>query len=228
MIDYIIRVEQPFNMIETHEYSKTIQTLINLQFKSWFGNTVKRGIMKKFQIDRENLKKYFANFEGKICLTSDIWTFLMHRGFLCISTHYIDSELILNKRIISFKTINTPHSGKNIATLINDEIIDLGIRDKIFTIILDNVSNNDAAIQRLKRFWKIKENHVKLFHVRYCVHILNLIVKDGLKQVDSTLEKIKDIAYYINCSQEKHKLFFYCCKIVNMKRKNISLDISIR
>ena len=59
---------------------------------------------------------------------------------------------MLNKIIISFKIINTPHYGKNIATLINDEIIDLGIRDKIFTITLDNASNNDAAIQRLKRF----------------------------------------------------------------------------
>ena len=53
---------------------------------------------------------------------------------------------MLNKRIISFKTINTPHNGKNIGTLINDEIIDIGIRDKIFTITLDNASNNDAAL----------------------------------------------------------------------------------
>ena len=63
---------------------------------------------------------------------------------------------MLNKRIILFKTINTPHSGKNMATLINDEIIDFGIRDNIFAITLDNASNNDAAIQRLKRFWQIK------------------------------------------------------------------------
>ena len=47
MIDYIIRDEQPFNMMETHEYSETIQTLINPQCKGWSGNTVKRGIMKK-------------------------------------------------------------------------------------------------------------------------------------------------------------------------------------
>ena len=120
--------------------------MINPQFKGWSENTVKKGIIKKFQTERKNLKKYFANFEGKICLTSDILTSLMHRGFLCITVHYIDSEWMLNKRIISFKTINTPHSGKNIATLINNEIIDLGIRDKIFTITLDNASNNDAAI----------------------------------------------------------------------------------
>ena len=111
----------------------------------------------------------------------------MHRGFLCITAYYIDSGWMLNKRIISFKTTNTPYSGKNIATLINNKIIDLGIRDKIFTITLDNAFNNDAKIQRLKRFWQIKEDHAKLFHVRCCAHILNLIVKDGLKQVDGTL-----------------------------------------
>ena len=55
MIDYIIRAEQPFNMMETDDYSETIQTLISLQFKGWSGNTVKRYIMKKFQTERENL-----------------------------------------------------------------------------------------------------------------------------------------------------------------------------
>ena len=56
MIDYIIRAKQPFNMMETHEYSKTIQTLINPQFKGWSGNSVKRGIMKKFQKKDKILK----------------------------------------------------------------------------------------------------------------------------------------------------------------------------
>ena len=72
MIDYIIRAEQHFNMMGTDDYSKTIQTLINHQFKGWSENTVKIYIMKKFQTERENLKQYFANFEGQICLTYDI------------------------------------------------------------------------------------------------------------------------------------------------------------
>ena len=33
MIDYIKRAEQPFNMMETDDYSETIQTFINPQFK---------------------------------------------------------------------------------------------------------------------------------------------------------------------------------------------------
>ena len=57
--------------------------------------------MKKFYTQKEIFKFFFANFEGNICLTSDIWTSLTHTGFLYITAHYIDNEWKLNKRIIS-------------------------------------------------------------------------------------------------------------------------------
>ena len=107
---------------------------------------LKEILWKKFIHKKKLNFFFFANFEGNICLTSDIWTSLTHTGFLCITAHYIDNEWKLNKRIISFKLINVPHSGKNIASLINDEIIDLDIRDKILTITLDNAANNDTTI----------------------------------------------------------------------------------
>lgn len=55
--------------------------------------------------------------------------------------------------------------------------MDLGICDKIFTKTLDNASNNDASAQRLKRFWQIKDDYIKLFHLHCCAHILNLNIK---------------------------------------------------
>ena len=48
--------------------------------------------MKKNYTQKEILKFFFANFEGNICLTSNIWTSLTHTGFLCITAHYIDNE----------------------------------------------------------------------------------------------------------------------------------------
>ena len=65
MIDYIIRAEQPFNMMEIDDYSETIQTLINPQFKGWSGNIVKRDIMKKFQTERENLNNILQILKKK-------------------------------------------------------------------------------------------------------------------------------------------------------------------
>ena len=79
-IDYIIRAEQPFNMMETHDFAGTIQRSINPQFKGWSENTVKRDIMKKIYTQKE----IFANFEGNICLTSDIWTSLTHTGIFYV------------------------------------------------------------------------------------------------------------------------------------------------
>ena len=62
MIDYIIRAEQSFNMMETHENLETIQTLINPQFKGWSGNIVKKGIMKKISNIKRKFKKIFCKF----------------------------------------------------------------------------------------------------------------------------------------------------------------------
>ena len=62
MIDYIIRAKQPFNMMETHEYLETIQTLISLQFKGWSENTIKRGIMKKNSNKKRKFKNTFYKF----------------------------------------------------------------------------------------------------------------------------------------------------------------------
>ena len=89
----------------------------------------------------------------------------------------------------------------------------MGIHDKIFTITLDNASNNNVAIQRLKRFWQINDDHAKLFHVRCCAHILNLIVKDGLKQVDSTLEKLETLHIILIVPKQNMNYFLIVAKL---------------
>ena len=54
MVDYIINAEQPFNMMETHDFSGTMQRNLNLQFRGWSGNIVKQDIMKRYHTQREN------------------------------------------------------------------------------------------------------------------------------------------------------------------------------
>ena len=87
-------------MMETRDFSGTIQRVINPQFRGWFGNIVKIDIMKKFHTQKKNFKNYFSNVEGKFCLTFNIWTSLTHVGFLCITVHSIDNEWKLSKRIV--------------------------------------------------------------------------------------------------------------------------------
>ena len=53
----------------------------------------------------------------------------------------------------------------------------------MFTIFVDNASNNDSTIKiPSETFAKVKKLPCggKLFHIRCCAHIMNLMVQDGL------------------------------------------------
>ena len=47
----------------------------------------------------------------------------------------------------------------------------------------------------------------EFFHVRYRAHVLNLIVKEGLKLIDVGMSKVKDLVKYAT-SSEGRKLKF--------------------
>ena len=54
MIGYIIRTKQPFNFMETHDFTRTMQRAVNPQFQSCSGNTVKIILIKNFETQKEN------------------------------------------------------------------------------------------------------------------------------------------------------------------------------
>ena len=72
--------------------------------------------------------------------------------------------------------------------------------------------------------------HGTLFWICCCAQILNIIVQDGLSNLPSSVEKIKDIAPNINSSQARYELYIKCCmelkKIIYIYIYNI--DVSHR
>ena len=86
-----------------------------------------------------------------------------------------------------------PHTGKAIAAKILAVIDEWKIAEKVGTFTLDNASANDTCIESLKE-QLINRKSLLLngehFHLRCCAHILNLIVQDGLKEIENVVEKI--------------------------------------
>lgn len=61
-------------------------------------------------------------------------------------------------------------------------------------------------IYLLKRNIIVKEDIIcgnKFIHVRCCVHIINLIVAEGLKEVDESLFKIYILVRYMKASPKR-------------------------
>ncbi|KAL4341466.1 hypothetical protein GQ457_08G017200 [Hibiscus cannabinus] len=79
-------------------------------------NTIKKDILDMFEKEKEKtLSKLEAN-KGRIAITTDMWTAdHQNRGYMAVTAHYIDDEWTLQKRIIRFEYVPTPHTSDVIA-----------------------------------------------------------------------------------------------------------------
>ncbi|XP_050260111.1 zinc finger BED domain-containing protein RICESLEEPER 1-like [Quercus robur] len=67
--------------------------------------------------------------------------------------------------------------------------------DGIFTLTVDNASSNLTTIKFLQRVTKDWNGAVlgnEYMHMRCCAHILNLIVGEGLKEIDAYVAKVRE------------------------------------
>ncbi|GKB00077.1 zinc finger BED domain-containing protein RICESLEEPER 2-like protein [Tanacetum coccineum] len=68
----------------------------------------------------------------------------------CHHWHFVDSNWRLQKRVMRFIHLPPPHRGTDIADNLYKCFKDWNIENKVFTISIDNASNNDKAIENLR------------------------------------------------------------------------------
>ena len=149
---------------------------------------------------------------------------------MCLTAHFIDDDWKLHKRIINFCQI-PGHSGELIGKAVEKCLITWGIK-RIMTITVDNASSNDVAVQYLKR----RMNHHKTnvlngdyLHMRCVAHILNLVVRDGLKDVDDSILKIRGAVRYVRSSPARLQKFKACAIEESLDTKSlVCLDVETR
>lgn len=96
--------------------------------------------------------------------------------------HFVDNEWKMHNKIINFCQI-TGHSGHMIGKYGDNYLRNWGL-SQILTITVHNVSTNTTMIKYLNirmNSWSNLALNVEFVHMHYCNHILNLIVKLGLK-----------------------------------------------
>ncbi|ONM16336.1 Zinc finger BED domain-containing protein DAYSLEEPER [Zea mays] len=162
----------------------------------------------RFKMMRQELRNELQSLNSRICLTSDLWTSNQKLGYLCLTAHYIDANFILKKKTIAFKDVKYPHTGLAIEEVITKCLIEWGIKEKVFTITLDNASNNQSACDLLRESGRsdmlFGGEHL---HVRCCAHILNLLVQDGMAIAHGAIDKIRDLVRHIISSPSRIQAF---------------------
>ncbi|KAL0349413.1 UNVERIFIED_CONTAM: hypothetical protein Sangu_1169100 [Sesamum angustifolium] len=105
--------------------------------------------------------------------------------------------------------VPAPHTAEVLADTLVESLMDWNIDRKVSIITVDNCTTNDAMINHLLQKLPTKDMLLdgKVLHMRCCAHILNLIVKDGLDIIGSSIERIRDSVIYWTASPSRVEKF---------------------
>ena len=141
---------------------------------------------------------------------------------MCLTAHFIDDDWNLHKRIINCCPIDG-HSGELIGRTIEKHFIECN-KKNVLTMTIDNTSSNDVSIQNLKRrlnYCRATILDGNYLHMRHVAHILNLVVKDGLKDLDPSIIRIRFAVRCMRSSPLRLEKFKACVKEKGINEKDL-------
>lgn len=151
---------------------------------------------------------------------------------MCITLHWVDDDWCIQKRIVTFSHVEGRHTGVRLSEVFTTSMLRWFVEKKIFSLTLDNASANDVAVKdiisELKKHSPLVCNGM-FFHVRCACHILNLVAKDGLQEIESTIQKIKSFVNVVKGSPLQWEELMKCASESGLNTtKGLSNDVSTR
>ena len=127
-----------------------------------------------------------------ITITTDEWTSRATRGYMGVTAHFVDSNFMLQSRLLEIRRITSSTTAENLASELNDVMENWEIRNKVIAIVTDNAANIVAAVNKLG-----------IKHVPCFAHTLNLIVQKAIDEsgrLEKIREKVRDVLAYFHRS----------------------------
>lgn len=227
---YMILVDElPFKFVENEGFRHFV-SIACPRFNVPSRHTITRDCFKIYMEEKKKLKSIFNSSSQRICITTDTWTSMHRLNYMVVTAHYIDDKWRLRKKIINFVPILS-HKGEAIGMAIENCLIEWGIK-RVFTITVDNASSNDVAISYLKNQLQVWGHSVcenKFIHVRCVAHILNLVVVDGLKDVNISVARVRALIRWVRQSPSRIRKFKECVDFEKIENKSsLILDVATR
>ncbi|XP_070047045.1 zinc finger BED domain-containing protein RICESLEEPER 2-like [Nicotiana tomentosiformis] len=168
-------------------------------------NTIKNDILKSFDNLKSKTSKLLEKLTSKIAITTDMWTSdNTKKGFMAITTHFIDDSWRLQSHILRFIYVPAPHDKDTLCGALLNCLLEWNLERKISTITVDNSSTNNVMMKTLLDEKLCKRDLLlmgRVSHVRCAAHILNLIMQEGLKVIEDGISNVRNsVLYWIGSS----------------------------
>ncbi|KAL4394409.1 hypothetical protein AHAS_Ahas02G0149100 [Arachis hypogaea] len=230
LTEMFVTEELAFRFVERNVFRRLLHSL-QPKFKIPSRTTLARDILSFYETEKMKLQSYLSHHCQKVCLTTDTWTTSSQNlTYMSLTAHFIDNDWKLQKRILNFCRVEG-HSGEVLGRAI-EGCLDSWKLHQVFTVTVDNATSNDGAILYLKKrlnAWNSLILKGDYLHMRCCAHILNLIVKDGLKEIDDSITRIRNAVKYVKSSPMRCESFKACIERESINYKGlVSLDVETR
>ncbi|KAG6533523.1 hypothetical protein ZIOFF_007398 [Zingiber officinale] len=227
VVAFVVKDEMPFRVVEGARFVEMMKEA-QPRFKIPNKKKIASLVWDLYALEMAKIKSVIG--DQRVSITIDTWISIQNINYMVITAQFLDNDWKLHKRIINFTKI-TSHKGDAIGKVLETCLSDWEI-DKVFTITVDNASTNDKAMEYMGK--RLKEMGTLLFdgkylHLRCCCHIINLIVKSGLKFPNESVESIRNCVKYIHSSGARLDQFRECAILLKMdKMSTVPMDVPTR
>ncbi|KAI2655051.1 Zinc finger BED domain-containing protein 4 [Labeo rohita] len=179
---------QPFSIVEDKgfkEYSHLLDPSYSLPSRKTLSKTVMPRLYDKLRSDiMEKIRNVSA-----VCLTTDCWTSITTTSYMSVTCHFIE-DFQMTSYLLDCFHFSDRHTAAHLARELTRVTDEWGLGDKIVACVSDNASNIVSAVR----------DHLHWDHISCFAHMLNLIVKAALKEVQHIVQKVKTIVEYFHRS----------------------------
>ncbi|PLW26950.1 hypothetical protein PCASD_23745 [Puccinia coronata f. sp. avenae] len=226
---FVIAHELPFTLADYPLFQAFLASL-QPRFKMFSRTTLKTNVLQIYESMKGQLASDIAHVD-RVALTTDLWTSSNQTPFMVVTVHFISNDWVLKKKIISFKELPTPHTGSAIGSQLINTMVDWKIMNKVTFIMVNNASSNNVAVSHVRSVLKEQSSSAlpmngNIFHVRCAAHVINLVVKDGLKNIMDSIAKVRATVRYTKSTPLHKQSFKEAIDLSSMKKQaHPSVDV---
>ncbi|KAG6480272.1 hypothetical protein ZIOFF_063752 [Zingiber officinale] len=219
----------PLDMVEQPAFVSFIQS-IQPRFRMVNANALEGEILSVYHKERLHLMQICGNMPGRVSLTVGLWTTSQTLGYICLTGHYIDSDWKLQRKMLNFMMVVSPHSEIALSEVISVSLSEWNMKTKLFAITVDNSSlSHDIYSANLKDHLSKKHTVVlrgQLFIARCYASILNLAADVVTASIHGIIYNIRESVKFVKASRARDEQFSEIASQIGLSgTKALSLDV---
>jgi len=146
LIEIVIDGQHPFSIVDEENFRALIKSL-SPQTNIPSRDSLKRKIISKFNVLKENIKENLNHVNSKVSLTWDIWSSISGHTYLAITVHFTNEKFEMKNFLLDLDLIPFPHDGQKICNIIKEILFEFNFETKFIALTTDNAKNNVKGIR---------------------------------------------------------------------------------